>query len=83
MYILVESDVSGKTTAENITMGKGWNCVIRAHKLAFESLWRILWPNFLQWIEDNDKAIDHSVTVLADSLRSPQKWGPCDDCSML
>ena len=46
--ILEESGVFGRNTAENIMKGKGWNRVARAHKLTFEALWRILWPNFLQ-----------------------------------
>lgn len=40
--IFEESSVFGKNTAENIMKGKGWNHVARAHKLAFEALWRIL-----------------------------------------
>lgn len=58
--IFEESGVFGKNTAENIMKGKGWNRVARAHKLAFEALWRILWPNFLQWVDDNDCKL-HSI----------------------
>ncbi|KAL2081649.1 hypothetical protein ACEWY4_023502 [Coilia grayii] len=48
--------------------GKGWNRVSRAHKLAFEALWRILWPTFLQWVDDNDCTIDNSCIQLADAI---------------
>lgn len=42
--IWVESDVFGQRTSENILKGKLWNHVIRAHKLSYEALWRVLWP---------------------------------------
>lgn len=66
--IFVESGVFGKNKAENIMKGKGWNCVACAHKLAFEALWRILWPTFLQWVDDNDCAIDNSCIQLANAV---------------
>ena len=42
--IWAESEVFGETTAENILKGKLWNRVMRAHKLSYEALWRVLWP---------------------------------------
>lgn len=41
--IWVESEIFGETTAGNILRGKLWNRVIRAHKLTYEALWRVLW----------------------------------------
>ena len=40
--ILVENGVYGENTVLNILHGKQWNRTIRAHKLVFEALWRIL-----------------------------------------
>ena len=50
-----ESGVFGETTADNILKGKIWNRVIRAHKLSFEALWRVLWPLFETWCDENSK----------------------------
>lgn len=47
--IWVESDVFGQRTSENILKGKLWNHVIRAHKLSYEALWRVLWPILMAW----------------------------------
>lgn len=73
--ILKESCVSGKNTAENIMKGKGWNRVACTHKLAFEALWRILWPTFLQWVDDNDSTIDRNHCKLADALSEHIRCG--------
>lgn len=69
--IFEESCVYGKNTADSIMKGKGWNRVARAHKLAFEVLWRILWPNFLQCVDDNDCTIDNSCIQWADAISEP------------
>ena len=50
-----ESGIFGETTADNILKGKIWNRVIRAHKLTFEALWRVLWPLFETWCDENSK----------------------------
>jgi len=73
--ILEENGVFGKNTAENIMKGKGWNRVARAHKLAFEALWRILWLTFLQWVDDNDSTIDNSCFELEDALSEHIRCG--------
>lgn len=44
--IWVDSGVFGENTADKILQGKGWNRIIRAHKLTVDALWRILWPSF-------------------------------------
>ena len=53
--IWTESEVFGETTAENILKGKLWNRVVRAHKLSYEALWRVLWPILTSWAKDNGK----------------------------
>ena len=56
----------GETTAENILKGKLWNRVMRAHKLSYEALWRVLWPLLVLWANDNgkdDKLVDLSMQL--------------------
>ncbi len=60
-----KSEVFGENTADNILKGKIWNRVIRAHKLTLEALWRILWPLFTTWAEQNDKVVDGRLIQLA------------------
>jgi hypothetical protein len=64
----VESEIFGETTADNIMKGKLWNRVIRAHKLSYEALWRILWPLLLQWAHDNGEHVDGLLDELANRL---------------
>ena len=64
----VESEIFGETTADNIIKGKLWNRVIRAHKLSYEALWRILWPLLLQWAHDNGEHVDGLLDELANRL---------------
>ena len=66
--IFEESGVFGKNTAENIMKGKGLNRVACAHKLASEALWRILWPTFIQWMDDNDHTIGNTCFELANAI---------------
>jgi hypothetical protein len=63
--ILESSGVFGRNTSENIMKGKGWNHVARAHKLALEALWMILWPKFQQWIENSGSVINKRCSELA------------------
>lgn len=60
----VESEVFGETTAGNILKGKLWNRVIRAHKLSYEALWRVLWPILLSWAKDEGKDPDGKLADL-------------------
>lgn len=53
--IWAESEVFGETTSENILKGKHWNRAMRAHKLSYEALWRVLWPILVAWAKDNSK----------------------------
>ncbi|KAL9979291.1 hypothetical protein ACROYT_G016935 [Oculina patagonica] len=66
--IWVESEVFEDSTALNVLKGKVWNRVIRAHKLSYEALWRVLWPLFLAWSQENGKNLDGSLEVLGRKL---------------
>ena len=59
------SGVFGESNAENILKGKVWNRVVRAHKLSFEALWRVLWTMFQAWCEENGKVVeDHLMEAV-------------------
>lgn len=62
--IWVESEVFEESTALNVMKGKVWNRVIRAHKLSYKALWRVLCPLFLAWSQENGKDLDGSLEVL-------------------
>ena len=66
--IWTDSSLFGENTAGRILQGKGWNRVIRAHKLTLEALWRILWPQFKDWLADNGKTIDPRIVECAKNM---------------
>ena len=57
--IWIDSGVFGVNTADRILQGNGWNCIICAHKLTVDALWRILWPTFEAWaISDGNNSYE-------------------------
>ena len=77
--ILEQSGVFGKNTAENIMKGNGWNRVVRAHKLAFEGLWRVLWPQFLQWLEEHERNTSGNWADLANTISNHLRNGEIEE----
>ena len=68
--IWVDSGVYGEVTAENILKGKCWNKILRAHKLTFEALWRILWHSLADWMQESGKEVDRSIGEIANQIAS-------------
>lgn len=66
--IWVESEIFGETTAGNILRGKLWNRVIRAHKLTYEALWRVLWPIIVAWARDGGHDDEGELAALPAKL---------------
>ena len=61
-----ESMVSGENTAHNNMDTKSYNRAIRAHKLTFETVWKIMWPNFIAWVDDHVEQVhEDDLTKLA------------------
>ena len=69
-HVWVESSVYGENTANNIMGGKSYNRTVRAHKLTYDALWRILWPEFLKWAADNEINIPEELNIATESLIS-------------
>ena len=66
--IWAESEVFGETTAGNILKGKLWNRVLRAHKLSYEALWRVLWPLLIKWTQEKGEDVDKTLEDLSAKL---------------
>jgi len=66
--IWVESEIFGETTAGNILRGKLWNRVIRAHKLTYEALWRVLRPIIVAWARDGGHDDEGELAALPAKL---------------
>lgn len=66
--IWTESEVLGEGVCEQVMKGKGWNRVIRIHKLTLEALWSVLWAYFTSWAGENDKLIREDLKVAAGSV---------------
>ena len=54
-----------KNRADNILKGKQWNRAFHAHKLTFEALWRMFWPVFKEWSQENYKQISPEIEAQA------------------
>ncbi|KAJ8943944.1 hypothetical protein NQ314_009608 [Rhamnusium bicolor] len=61
--VWIESDLYGESTVQGIFTGKKWNNGIRAHKLTYESLWRIILPMFEKWLLDAKSDQIHSINL--------------------
>ena len=66
--IWVDMGTFGENTADRILTGKGWNRIIRAHKLTVEALWRVLWPQFMNWSEANGREVNIAITACARNI---------------
>ncbi|KAK4885392.1 hypothetical protein RN001_001663 [Aquatica leii] len=69
--VWLESNLYGDSTVIGIMKGKKWNKAIRAHKLTYESLLRILLPMFETWLmeckSDNIHVVNKS-RLMANSI---------------
>jgi len=66
--ILIESKAFGPTTVDAIMRGKMYNRSIRAHKMVYEAMQRLLWKEFGDWCLKNEDKVtfdEELVTVLA------------------
>ena len=66
--IWIDSSLFGENTAERILQGKGWNRAIRANKLTLEALWRILWPQFKDWLAEIGKTMNPCIVERAQNI---------------
>ena len=66
--VLIESKAFGPTTVDAIMRGKMYNRSIRAHKMVYEAMQRLLWKEFGDWCLKNEDQVtfdEELVTVLA------------------
>ena len=69
--LMVESSLVGPSTVNAVLHGEHYNRAVRCLKIIFESLFRLLWPLFEEWLEQrNDCASkgDANKTALLDAL---------------
>jgi len=70
--VWIESEVYGENTALNNMQAKSYNRAIRAHKLTYEALWKILWPMFIEWAKQNglnNDDVDAAAKRVVESLK--------------
>ena len=70
--VWTESLVYDEVTAENILQAKHYNRCLRAHKLTFEALWRVLWVQVEAWASENGYDI-HIIREKANNLQKACK----------
>jgi len=62
--LLIESEVLGRSTVENVFKGKSYNRCVRGHKLIMEALERLRWAAFCQWKMQSEISIDGQETLI-------------------
>lgn len=68
--VWIESEVYGENTALHNMHAKSYNRAIRAHKLTYEALWKILWPLFMEWAKQNGLDNDDLATAAKSVVES-------------
>ena len=66
--VWIESTVYVDNTGQNNMAAKSYNRTVRAHKLTYEALWRILWDKFVKWAEDSSVDINPDIMEAAKSM---------------
>ena len=54
-------------------VAKSYNRTVRAHKLMYEALWRILWDKFVNWAEDSSVDINPDIMEAAKSVANEMR----------
>jgi len=67
-YLLIESSVYAAVTASAVMKGKPYNRGIRAHKLAMEALFRLIWDAFIGWYashagDGKERLVDEDAVI--------------------
>ncbi len=58
-----ESNILGPNSTEHAMAGKAYNKAMRAHKLTFQAIWRLLLPQFLPFLQEKDVELHETVTT--------------------
>ena len=53
--VWTESDILGPNSTGRAMIGKDYNKAMRVHKLTSQAMWRILFPQFLSFMETHDQ----------------------------
>lgn len=59
--VWVDSCLLGDKTAKNVLAGKNYEKGIRAHKITFQSLWHILFPQFVGYLAEHNPDMKHKI----------------------
>ena len=63
----VEAAIVSEGEADKILQGRDYEGGIRTHRISFQAAWRIVMPDFLEYMNDNDKDLHKDVTSLFES----------------
>ena len=53
--VWIESDILGPNSTGRAMTGKDYNKAMRFHKLTSQAMWRLLFPQFLSFMETHDQ----------------------------
>ena len=62
--IRVVGGILGPNATQQALAGKHYNRAMRSHKLTWQALWRFLWPQLLNFVEDADEELFHDISCM-------------------
>lgn len=64
----VESGLLGKNTTEQVLQGKAYSKAMRAHKISFQAMWRLILLDLTSFLADTDSDLSEQILVCPDVL---------------
>lgn len=57
----VESGLLGRNTTQQVMQGKAYNKAMRAHKITFQAMWRLLLPDLISFLTDAEPELSEQI----------------------
>ena len=67
--LAVESEVIAEGSVDGVLDGRKYNRAVRFHKLLYEALYRLVWKQFYEWIEETNMQSDINLTAMLDEIQ--------------
>ena len=67
----VEAGCVSEGQADKILQGRDYEGGIRIHKITWQAIWKMVLPQFLEYLKENHADLQTDITTLAKDLASP------------
>ena len=62
--LITQSEIIAEGSVEKVIAGKHYNRAVRAHKIIYEALCRMLYERFLEWMVQEKPTVVGNVNVI-------------------